>query len=334
MVKIHTLRDLDGSNNSSNNNGPNTTPLPNPWSNQQRGRTESQAPMMESGMGMGGGGMPYIGIDGYTHTAEGYSTAGYCCLNCCPCVVEPCSSQRKSEWVKMTQSFMFAISVVQIIMFIVELSMGGVVPSSENPMIGPSSMTLIKIGAKWGYGERYKYEIYRFVSPIFLHAGFIHIFLNLFSQLRYGLYLERQWGIPQTALIYFISGIGGCVLSSAVQPMSISVGASGAILGLQGANLAQIIWYSAHIDERQRRSSLIQCVMVIVMTMLFSTVPFIDWSGHLGGILVGFLVGCVIFGRMSSTTKIKTYVPIIGVVLCSIFFLLNLVLFYTVVVVV
>lgn len=53
-----------------------------------------------------------------------------------------------------------------------------------------SSFKIIKIG----YAIKEDNEIYRYVTPIFLHSGFLQLFINLFAQLRMGLYLERRWG--------------------------------------------------------------------------------------------------------------------------------------------
>lgn len=64
------------------------------------------------------------------------------------------------------------------------------------------------------YLMRYKYQVFRFITPIFLHAGFLHIIFNLWAQLRFGLYLEREWGILRTIVIYFVSGIAGMLLAS------------------------------------------------------------------------------------------------------------------------
>lgn len=99
-------------------------------------------------------------------------------------------------------------------------------------MFGPPSNTLIMMGGmnivfiKAG-------EFWRFLTPIFLHAGIIHLAMNLFAQLRFGLFLERQWNMFRYIPVYLISGIGGCLLSALWNlnnPATVSVGASGAIV--------------------------------------------------------------------------------------------------------
>lgn len=70
--------------------------------------------------------------------------------------------------------------------------------------------------------------------PIFLHAGFLHLMMNVMSQIIIGAMMERVLTLYRTAAIYFISGIGGTLCGSLIND-NISVGASGAIFGLCGA---------------------------------------------------------------------------------------------------
>jgi membrane associated rhomboid family serine protease len=65
--------------------------------------------------------------------------------------------------------------------------------------------------------------------------GIVHLFMNLLAQLRFGVFLERQWGLYRIVPLYFVSGVGGAVLSglwNINNPDTVSVGASGAIVPL------------------------------------------------------------------------------------------------------
>lgn len=336
MSNIRTLKDLES--------GPNKQALPNPWnqSNQvrqsqsqnsyQQNQRYSDEPFIRQQQS--GGGIQYVGVDGYRHALPAHeiqqNPVTSCCLMCCPCVVDPCGSERRQEWVRLCKSFMFVVSVLQIIMFIVELSLRGFTSPSNNPMLGPPTSSMIDLGAKDGYRERHDYEVYRFFVPIFLHAGILHIAFNIWAQLRYGLILEREWGIPRTMIIYFLSGIGGCLFSSLIQPHSVSVGASGAIMGLLGANLAEVLCRANKYDAMQRKISIVSLIFIISITMIFSSAPFIDWSAHLGGVIMGFLLGLFIFvyDGQSSAPKFVAY---IGLGLAFVYFVLGFALFYTVV---
>jgi membrane associated rhomboid family serine protease len=62
----------------------------------------------------------------------------------------------------------------------------GVLPTEafdpDNSMGGPGAATLRYMGGKYLPDIRDKYEIYRFITPVFLHAGILHIFFNLLFQ--------------------------------------------------------------------------------------------------------------------------------------------------------
>jgi membrane associated rhomboid family serine protease len=69
--------------------------------------------------------------------------------------------------------------------FVVEVVKGGFAPISSNINIGPPTGTLVEMGAKVAFLMRYNNEGWRFVSTLFVHAGILHILLNLIAQIRY-----------------------------------------------------------------------------------------------------------------------------------------------------
>ncbi len=96
-------------------------------------------------------------------------------------------------------------------MFIVSVVRGGIAPLSENMNIGPPTATFVEMGAKVAYLMRFYHEvwryfvccgiviglslaIYRFIAPLFLHAGVLHILLNLVAQFRLGVVTEQECG--------------------------------------------------------------------------------------------------------------------------------------------
>ena len=76
-----------------------------------------------------------------------------------------------------------------------------------------------------------------FVTSIFLHAGFTHIFFNMLALFSFGPYLERKLGSKNFLVLYFLSGIVGNLLFMllSLRPEIPAVGASGAIFGILGA---------------------------------------------------------------------------------------------------
>ena len=139
--------------------------------------------------------------------------------------------------------FIMGVSIFEIAILIWELILnGGIASPSINPLIGPSAETLITCGAKYGILMRSPYnQWWRWFTPIFLHAGIIHILFNLTLQIRVGVELERRFGTYRIAIIYFLSGVNGIVLSTVFIPAVPTVGASGALMGYMGCLFVDLL---------------------------------------------------------------------------------------------
>lgn len=87
---------------------------------------------------------------------------------------------------------------------------------------------------------------WQFITYMFMHGGWFHIFMNMFALVMFGAQLEGMWGPKKFLIFYFVTGLGAAVLHTGVQWMQIhyglasplavqmipTVGASGAIYGL------------------------------------------------------------------------------------------------------
>lgn len=138
-------------------------------------------------------------------------------------------------------------------------------------------------------------EYGRIIWSMFLHVGMSHIFNNMLILFFMGAMIEKEVGHVCYALLYFLSGIGGNLLSLFVKVMnndaSGSVGASGAIFGLDGVLLAMVLMSG-------RRMPNVTPIRVAAMILLSLYSGFsagnIDNATHVGGLLTGFLGGCVV----------------------------------------
>lgn len=152
--------------------------------------------------------------------------------------------------------FTYILLVVCTIVLFVSYALNGwkVVPLSVNPMIGPSAEVLIRMGAKQTSLIVNRGEWYRLFSPMVLHAGLIHYFLNMMALLFIGKAVEQCHGFTAAAIIFIIPAVGGTIMSAIFLPEYISVGASGGIFGLIGACIADIcinwsLLFSKHVNS-------------------------------------------------------------------------------------
>lgn len=128
-------------------------------------------------------------------------------------------------------------------------------------------------------------QVWRFITPIFLHLGLAHIAINMYSLYAIGPSVERFFGSQRMLVVYLLSGIGGVVLSLALSPYP-SAGASGAIFGLVGA-LAAFLYAHRTLFGRIGRLQLRQILFVVLINLAFGLTPGIDNWGHVGGLLSG-----------------------------------------------
>jgi len=73
---------------------------------------------------------------------------------------------------------------------------------------------------------------FRFITPIFLHAGVIHLLFNLVFQIKTGIPMEKEFGSWRMGIIYMISGIFGFIFEAKSLGYAPSVGCSGALYGI------------------------------------------------------------------------------------------------------
>jgi membrane associated rhomboid family serine protease len=146
-------------------------------------------------------------------------------------------------------------------------------------------------------------ELYRIVTSAFLHAGPLHLMLNMFALYVLGTLIEPAIGHLRFVAIYFaalLAGSFGALLLSGSN--EVTVGASGAIFGLMGA--AFVIARHRGVDQVAS-----QIGLFVVLNLVFTfSVPGISIGGHIGGLIGGALAALVLIAaerREDNSTPIE-----------------------------
>lgn len=168
-------------------------------------------------------------------------------------------------------------------------------PLRENPLFGPSSSTLEKMGALEWEKVVHRHQGWRLITCMWLHAGVIHLLANMLSLVFIGIRLEQQFGFVRVGIIYLLSGLGGSILSSLFIQSNISVGASGALFGLLGAMLSELL--TNWTIYTNKAAALFTLVVIIAINLAVGILPHVDNFAHIGGFLSGFLLGFVLLLR-------------------------------------
>src|SRR5262249_35330169 len=85
-------------------------------------------------------------------------------------------------------------------------------------------------------------EWWRLLTTLFVHAGLLHIIATTIGLVPVGLILERLVGWFAVLTVYFAAGVFAGLVNLSSYPLSVSVGASGAVIGLYGLLLASACW--------------------------------------------------------------------------------------------
>ncbi|KAM3388737.1 hypothetical protein ACQJBY_011090 [Aegilops geniculata] len=165
-------------------------------------------------------------------------------------------------------------------------------PLKENPLFGPSSATLGKYGGLDRYKVVHGGQGWRLETSTWLHAGLIHLGANMISLIFVGVRLEQQFGFWKVGLVYLFSGLGGSVLSVLFIRNGVSVGASGALFGLLGAMLSELI--TNWTIYTNRLAAMANLIIIAAINLALGILPHVDNFAHIGGFLTGFLLGFVL----------------------------------------
>jgi rhomboid protease GluP len=107
------------------------------------------------------------------------------------------------------------------------------------------SDTLVRWGGSFG-PRTTTGEWWRLWTAMFVHAGPLHLAVNLAGLIAAGVVLERLVGHLAFGGVYLAAGVFASVVSLSAAPAQVSVGASGAVFGVYGLLLATSFWSALH----------------------------------------------------------------------------------------
>ncbi len=151
-----------------------------------------------------------------------------------------------------------------------------------------NTMVLVRLGAKYG-PLMFAGQWWRLVTAIFLHAGLLHIGMNMWVLFDLGPEVESLFCTTKYVVIFLVTGIFGYIVSLWWMPGGISIGASGALMGLIGALIAAS--YRHGQLGKEYRSMLWRWVLYIAILGLFFS---FDNAAHLGGLISGLALGYLV----------------------------------------
>lgn len=161
-----------------------------------------------------------------------------------------------------------------------------------------SALFMMEHGAMYPPYIMEKGEYWRLFTATFMHFGFGHLLNNMVMLGAAGQMLEKALGKVKYLILYLAAGVGGCVLSYLEMIHSgeyaVSAGASGSVFGIVGA-LAWIL--IVHKGKYETLTGKGMIGMIILCLYYGVSEGNIDNWGHIGGLIVGFILSIIFYRR-------------------------------------
>ncbi len=155
--------------------------------------------------------------------------------------------------------------------------------------------TLIRWGALWRPAVNAG-EWWRLFTAMFLHGNWEHLLVNGYALFMLGRFCEEVFGPLRYFVTYVAGGLAGAAASTLnTQQPGLSVGASGAIMGLLGALIVVLILRRGTWPEAWRRALLWNLVLLgAIQIFIGFQLPMVDNAAHVGGMLGGGAMALVV----------------------------------------
>ncbi len=147
------------------------------------------------------------------------------------------------------------------------------------------------------------------VTSLFVHANLGHLLQNMAALLIFGAFLEKIIGAKKLLAAYFASGFAGGAAAFFFYPDSLSLGASGAIMGIVGCLTVlrpkSTIWFGAELTV------ILFSALWVFTDMIGLFVPSdIGNAAHLAGFAAGLAFGNAWKKKFSESREIRKRVRI------------------------
>ena len=205
------------------------------------------------------------------------------------------ASKTLGRWMPQTSPVTYAMLTICCVMYALSLVItmkfsGGGLGGGLMNLGGIATQINYRLGASLPMASYFPHtdldQPWRLVTAIFLHGGLLHIGFNMWVLMDIGPMVEELYGSARYFFLYVATGACGYLLSSAMGHLS--VGASGALLGLVGVLLAATQGRKS-LQAQALRSALIRWLVYIAIFGLLMRGT--DNAAHLGGLISGYLLG-------------------------------------------
>jgi rhomboid protease GluP len=151
-------------------------------------------------------------------------------------------------------------------------------------------------------------DTWRLFTAVLLHGGALHLILNMLALAATADRTEDEFGTARMLVIYVVGGVlASCasVLSAewhtspgnTAALLTVSVGASGAVMAQFGALLVALVVTPPRfvpLPPDKRPGMDWRLVLIVAANLVFGALmPHVDQAAHVGGLLAGMTIGAL-----------------------------------------
>jgi membrane associated rhomboid family serine protease len=201
-----------------------------------------------------------------------------------------------------TQSWVIRLIILNVAIFFVQIMFSFV---GTGEQVTPLSDVLVYYLGLRPVFVIEKYYIWQLLTYMFLHGGFLHLFLNMYALLIFGVPVEQAWGSRRFLIYYLITGIGAGItiliintVLGGINYITPTIGASGAVFGL-------LLAFGMLFPDAEILIFFVLPMKAKFLVFLYGGIELyslisssgqspISHAGHLGGILFGIIYFLII----------------------------------------
>ena len=116
------------------------------------------------------------------------------------------------------------------------------------------------------------------------------------------------------AALFLLSGVLAMISSAVFAPDRVTVGASGALFGIIGAYLGELIQNAHLLTRKEACIAFASLGFTILLNLAIGLLPLLDNFAHLGGLIGGLCLGFAILIRVDDFGHVRLRQLVMGVV--------------------
>jgi membrane associated rhomboid family serine protease len=153
-----------------------------------------------------------------------------------------------------------------------------------------------------------KFYVWQLGTYMFLHGNFMHLFLNMYALLIFGVPVEQAWGSRRFLIFYLFTGIGAGITILSLNTFLGGINYSMATIGASGAVFGLLLAFGMLFPDAEILLFFILPIKAKYLVFLYGGIELysliassgqspISHAGHLGGILFGIIYFLIIRKR-------------------------------------